>query len=674
MTALPASDFRRYAAAALFALAATVSCGRDATSAPRAESLGLPSVRPRFSAAFDATGVSLSELVPFSKVRMLLVRADSSTAFDSTYDFAPSVETLSINVRVTLGALAPRAGEPMQLSLAYINADRDTVFRGGPATVIAQPVGPELPTPTPVELEVQYSGAGASATRVVLDPPLQEVTTGNAFTFAARTVTVTGAEVSGAPVLYQSLDTVRAPLSRYSSGAGFARAPGTARIVATMFNGAADTAVLVILRRAVRLRVVSGTGQRGAAGSALAEPVLVRVVDAEEEGVSDIGVSFRPSGGGSVLNASPVTDAAGYARATWTLASSPGLQTLTVASGSLLGSPFAVSAIVTPPADSTHGGGHSNSPGVELHKTTLSIVSGSGQLARVGTSPAEPLVVQLLDTAGVAVPDVTIEWRAAGNDGAPADSITTTDAKGRSTNTWVLGARAGPMKLKATLAKAGGVSAEFTGTALAAGAAPPGSLVFATEPSTVSVGAAMTPAVVVAAVDVHGKHDSTFTGRVSLELVSPRGAARLQGNATVSAVLGLAVFDRLQFDAPESGLTLVATADGVMSATSAPFAVNNLPALLSEVSGGSQQGKVGEALNKPLVVSVEDARGRAMPGVTLTWVVMTGGGAITSSSVTAANGRASATWTLGPTAGTQTAQAILTGAPGSPVTFTATAR
>ncbi|MBW7935080.1 MAG: hypothetical protein H3C62_16025, partial [Gemmatimonadaceae bacterium] len=581
-----------FACAALALMATLASCGREVTGASSAEAVGLPALHLRYPAAFGGSGVALSTLVPFNQVRVHLVRADSTTAFDSTFDFASSRDTLSLSVPVKLGTLASRAGEPMLLTLSYINADRDTVFRGGPATVMAQPIGPDLPAPTPVEVVVRYAGAGASATRVVLDPHLQVVTSGDPFSFEARTVDAGGRAVAGAPVLYRSLDTLRAPLSRYSSGAGLARgSAGDVLIVATMFNGAADTARLVIQRRAARLRIVSGAGQRGAPGSTLPEPVVVRVVDAAEVGVPDVGVSFTPSDDGRLTDVASTTDAEGYAHATWTLASSAGRQTLTVASGTLLGSPFAVSAIATPSADTSHGNGPGTPPSVDLHKTTLSIVSGSGQVARVESALEQPVVVQLLDSAGAPVPDIAIEWTTSGNDGTPSDSLTTTDAKGLSSNKWVLGSREGTLRLKATLAKAGGVSVTFTATALPATSAPPGKLVFATEPSTVAVGATMTPAVVVAAVDAQGKHDSTFTGRVSLALVSPTGVARLTGNATVSAVLGLAVFDRLQFDASESGLTLVASADGLTAATSASFTVNNPPALLQEVSGGSQQAK-----------------------------------------------------------------------------------
>ncbi|MFL5402252.1 MAG: plastocyanin/azurin family copper-binding protein [Gemmatimonadales bacterium] len=90
-------------------------------------------------------------------------------------------------------------------------------------------------------------------------------------------------------------------------------------------------------------------------------------------------------------------------------------------------------------------------------------------------------------------------------------------------------------------------------------------------------------------------------------------------------------------------------------------------------SGDAQSGTVGEPLVNPLQVLVTD-NGTASSGVTVSWSAGTGGGSLDpASGVTDGNGIASTFWTLGTTAGAQTAQAALTGAAGSPVSFTATA-
>ena len=88
-------------------------------------------------------------------------------------------------------------------------------------------------------------------------------------------------------------------------------------------------------------------------------------------------------------------------------------------------------------------------------------------------------------------------------------------------------------------------------------------------------------------------------------------------------------------------------------------------------SGDAQAGTAGVALANPLRVVVTEGGG-VKSGVTVTWAAANGG-TLTPGGVTDASGVATATWTLGPAGGAQTAAASLSGAIGSPVTFTATA-
>jgi hypothetical protein len=87
--------------------------------------------------------------------------------------------------------------------------------------------------------------------------------------------------------------------------------------------------------------------------------------------------------------------------------------------------------------------------------------------------------------------------------------------------------------------------------------------------------------------------------------------------------------------------------------------------------GDNQTGTVGTAL-APIEVTVTD-NGVPDPGVSITWSANGIGSGIAPGLVTDGNGKATAIWTLGTLAGTQTATATLLGASGSPVTFHATA-
>ena len=100
---------------------------------------------------------------------------------------------------------------------------------------------------------------------------------------------------------------------------------------------------------------------------------------------------------------------------------------------------------------------------------------------------------------------------------------------------------------------------------------------------------------------------------------------------------------------------------------------NNGATELAAVDGGSQVGTVSTALALPLRVKATDEAGNPVAGVDVTWSIVSGGGSIPAASQTGADGIAAATFTLGPAAGTQSAQAAVAGLDGSPVVFTADA-
>jgi plastocyanin len=101
---------------------------------------------------------------------------------------------------------------------------------------------------------------------------------------------------------------------------------------------------------------------------------------------------------------------------------------------------------------------------------------------------------------------------------------------------------------------------------------------------------------------------------------------------------------------------------------------NPPPAVLAKeptASGDAQTGPVSVALPNDLRIIVT-RDGSPQAGVTVNWSTTTGSLAPTSGP-TGGDGIAASSWTLGPTAGAQSAQATVAGATGSPVTFSATA-
>jgi len=137
------------------------------------------------------------------------------------------------------------------------------------------------------------------------------------------------------------------------------------------------------------------------------------------------------------------------------------------------------------------------------------------------------------------------------------------------------------------------------------------------------------------------------SGNTGFVTVSPTGLATAVANGTaqVTATSG--------------------TATGSSNVTVAQAA-----AQLTYVSGSPQSGTVAQALAQPLVVQVNDANAHPIPGATVTFAT-TAGTVGSPAAVTAANGQAQSTWTLGSTAGAQSATASIASLPA--VTFTATA-
>src|SRR5205823_1952943 len=86
----------------------------------------------------------------------------------------------------------------------------------------------------------------------------------------------------------------------------------------------------------------------------------------------------------------------------------------------------------------------------------------------------------------------------------------------------------------------------------------------------------ITPAPRVAIQDANGNTVTTATNAVTLSLGSNPGGAMLSGTLTVNAVNGIAIFDNVFISRAAAGYTLVATAEGLASATSVLFVVQPL--------------------------------------------------------------------------------------------------
>ena len=173
----------------------------------------------------------------------------------------------------------------------------------------------------------------------------------------------------------------------------------------------------------------------------------------------------------------------------------------------------------------------------------------------------------------------------------------------------------------------GATSASFT---ITAGAAT--HLGFAVQPVGTAAGAAITPAVQVSARDAFENVATGFTGNVTVAIdVNPAGGT-LSGAAPVAAVAGVAVFSTLNIDKSGTGYSLLATATGLTSATSAAFDIVAGAATQLAITVQPTNTAGGAVMTPAVRVTARDAFGNTATGFTgeVTAAIATnpGGGAL----------------------------------------------
>lgn len=83
---------------------------------------------------------------------------------------------------------------------------------------------------------------------------------------------------------------------------------------------------------------------------------------------------------------------------------------------------------------------------------------------------------------------------------------------------------------------------------------------------------------------------------------------------------------------------------------------------VSVLGGNNQVGLVNTLLPSALLVKVTNADGAVARGISVTWTVVSGGGAVPSPTITDANGQSQAPFALGNAAGFQTVNASVASA------------
>jgi hypothetical protein len=173
------------------------------------------------------------------------------------------------------------------------------------------------------------------------------------------------------------------------------------------------------------LTLLGGDGQRAPAGRPVPNPIAVQVVSRSGRPIEGVPVHFALDPLAGVVDPQTgASDSQGVVRATWALGGLPGRQSLRVTADGV-----ASHTVVTAEAEPV---------GVN---TRLSQVSDN--LEGPASGPlAEPMVVRVTDSSGVALGDVPVAW-SADDDGSIVATESRTDSLGEARARWTLGPKSG---------------------------------------------------------------------------------------------------------------------------------------------------------------------------------------------------------------------------------------
>lgn len=662
-----------------------VSCGREPSGPPlAAEGATMVSgplgwntifpagVRELQMAAQNAPG-GAGDIVTFTKVRIVLNNPDGSVALDIVVDFPSGATEVPVTLTVPLPANTPPGGLPLALNLKYMNAAGETVFSGGPVTVNAVPTTPGSPPPpaSQVNVNLSYTGPGATASTVRITPTALTVLTGQPFAFEAVALDASGTVIPNTPIVFNSTLPLLAAINN-ATGAGMAGLNrGVVPIQAQLLTGPTAIAQLTIVSPPARLAAVSGSGQNGAVGGVLANPVIVAVTAEDGGPAAGVTVTFAARNGGSVGAATVTTDANGRAQTTWRLGAGAGPQSLTAAAAGLAGSPVDFTAtarsvdpvsvrIATQPPATTEAG--------VAFGVVVNVLDAQGDIASRFTGP-----VSLAIASGP--PGTAIVGGATVN--AVAGVATFTGLRLNVAGTYTL------------IATSQGLRDE-TSTSMRVVAGPASRLAFQGYPVSGVRAGDIVDEVSVDARDAFNNVATSFVGTVTLHvdelgalvggtaLRSPASAASRAAiaagdPATATAIAGVARFGGLRLFTAGS-VAFRASAPGLTSTTGPRFGViPGSPGSLLVAGGTGQQGNAGAPLSESVSVQLADAFGNPirLAGRPVTFTAANGGSANPSTTSTNAAGIASTTWTLGPTAGAQSLTATSSGLTSDPIRATA---
>lgn len=349
------------------------------------------------------------------------------------------------------------------------------------------------------------------------------------------------------------------------------------------------------------LSLSSGSSQIASTGGAFALPLTARVLDAINNPVPNVAVTFAGpgAGAGATLSngGSVVTNTNGYATVTATANATPGAYSVAATSGGATGSATFSLTNYGPPAN-------------------LAIVSGGGQTTLVNTAFTNPLIVLLTDAAGTPVPNTEVVFSrptsgASGTFPTPSTTVFT-DGQGRASIAVTANARSGTYGVEA---RVGSLAQTFSLTN------SPGMatriVYVGGNTQTQTVGMLFPTALAARVEDAQGNGVPgqmvafAVTGGTGTASFAPASPVMTDANgvATTMATAGMT-----------PGSYTVSASMGAF--TPVTFGLTNVvgaPSTLAITMGGTQQRQVMGAFATPLRVVVRDGFMNPVAGATVTF-------------------------------------------------------
>jgi Big-like domain-containing protein len=308
------------------------------------------------------------------------------------------------------------------------------------------------------------------------------------------------------------------------------------------------------------------------------------------------------------------------------------------------------------------GGGDSIAPPVATTLTANSTTSLSGT---AGTAVTTPPSVLVRDQRGDPMSGVPVAFNVASGGGSVVGSAAVTNSSGvAAVTSWTLGTTVGTNTM---VASTGSLTA-VTFTAISVAGAPASITKTAGDAQSAPAGTAVAIPPSVTVKDANGN----VVAGASVTFSVTAGGGSVTGGSQTTNSSGVATVGSWTLG-PTAGANSLSATVGSTSAAFTATGMVGTAATVNKSAGDNQSAPAGSNVPVPPAVTVRDASGNPVSGVTVIFAVASGGGSLTGGSqVTNASGIATVgSWRLGAAAGTNTLTATAGSLPS--VTFTATA-